>query len=390
MVLEQAIIVVATAALAVKQPQSRLWVFEREIVPHIMACLHWKDLFFWYETNLVESHHWRALGIICEHEGKLDDAEQLYKLANNKIASTSNPGLLQARLQLEIGALCIRRRQFDKARTLFEAALSTIACESKDGGGEDCENAGQLKLSILHNLASTFEEKPYLTEVEPRLKHVLEESEEFYGLNHPETIKIVNNMAKGYQGHYQFEKAEMAWRRELLSLKERLGSEGPIVIAKQCALANVCQLQGRYGEAEKLLRRVLASYERRLGADHPNSLNVTSDLAILSDLQGNFEESRRLYEHVLAGRQRTLGLHHPKTSNILENQALSLRMQRKYEEAAQVYKRVLRSREKNMDSQADTQRTRTALADLYVEQSRLHEAKILEDDWHGNNAVEAC
>lgn len=372
--------VIATAALAFKQPQSHLWVFEREIVPHITACLHWKDPIFWNEAKLVESHHWRALATICEHEGKYDDAEQLFKLANNKIASMSNPGLSQARLQLEIGTLCTRQRQFDKARDLFEAALSTTACESKDGGGEGSENASQLKLRLLLNFALVFGEGLCPTEAEPRLRHALKESEELYGLTHPQTVKIVDILAREYQKHFQYEKAEMTWRRELLSLKERLGSESALVINKQCALANVCQLQGRYGEAERLSRRALASYERRLGVDHPNSLNMVSNLATLSDLQGNFQESRRLYDRVLVGRQRTLGPQHSKTLNILENQALSHRVQGEYGEAEQLYKRVLRGREKNMDSQADIQRTTWKLADLYMEKPREAQALVTLSD----------
>lgn len=322
LVLEQAIIVIATAALAVKQPQSRLWVFEREIAPHIAACLHWKDLIFWYEANLVESHHWRALGIICEREGKFDDAEQLFKLAVNKLASMSNPGLSKASLQLEIGTLFLKRRQFDQARKLFEAAQSTTACESEHGGGELSENASQLRLSILLNSALSYREELCSAELERRFRSVLKESEELYGLNHPQTVKIVDILAIEYQEHDQYEKAEMTWRRELLSLKTRLGSDSLIIVNKQCALANLCQLQGRYGEAERLFRRVLESYERRLGVSHPSSLNVASNLAILSDLQGNFEESRRLYDRVLVGRLRTLGPQHPKTLCILENQAL--------------------------------------------------------------------
>ena len=118
---------------------------------------------------------------------------------------------------------------------------------------------------------------------------VFEESEELYGLNHPQTVQIVDIIATKYQEHGQYEKAEMAWRRVLLALKEQLGSEGPIILNKQCALANVCQMQGRYGEAEKLYRHALASYERRLGVNHPSSLNMASKLATVSDLQGNLK-----------------------------------------------------------------------------------------------------
>ena len=62
---------------------------------------------------------------------------------------------------------------------------------------------------------------------------VPEESEEFYGLNHPQTVQIVDIIATEYQGHGQYEKAEMAWRRVLLALKEQLGSEGQIILIQQ-------------------------------------------------------------------------------------------------------------------------------------------------------------
>ena len=380
--------VLASAALAFNQPQSRRWVFERDIVPHITACFHWKDPIFWYKAELVECHHWTALGIICEHGGKHDDAEQLFKLANYKIAS-SKPGLSQAHLQLEIGTFYMRRGQFDQARELFKAALSTAAYESRDGG-ESSENASQLRLKSLVNCALNHEEGTRLTETELQFKHALKESEEIFGLNHPQTIEIVDILATEYRKHDQYQKAEMTWTRELLSLEIRLRSESPILIGKQCILANVCQLQGRYSEAEKLFRQALTSYEQRLGADHPRSLDMVLELAILSDLQGDFEESQRLYERVLVGRQRTLGLRHPKTLIILENQALSYRMQGKYEEASQFYRRVLRSREENMDSQADIERVLMKLADLHMEHNRLHKTQELRDDWNGGTVVETC
>ena len=381
-------VVIAFAALAFKRPQSRRWVFEREIVPHITACFHWKTPIFWYEAELVECHHWIALGIICEHWGKHDDAEQLFKLANYKITS-SKPGLSQAHLQLEIGTFYMRRGQIDQARELFRASLSTAAYESNDGG-ESSEYASQLRLKSLVNCALTPEEGALLTESESQFKHALEESEEIFGLNHPQTIEIVDILATEYRKHDQYQKAEMTWRRELLSLEIRLGSESPILISKQCVLANVCQLQGRYSEAEKLFKQALTSYEQRLGADHPSSLDMVLELAILSDLQGKFEESEQLYERVLVGRQRTLGLRHPKTLIVLENQALSYRMQGKYEEASQFYRRVLRSREETMDSQADIERVSMKLADLHMEHNRLHETQELREDRNGGSVVEIC
>ena len=383
-VLEQAILVIATAALAVKRPQNRLWMFEQEIVPHITACLHWKDLIFWYEADLVEGHHWMALGTICEHEGRQDDAEQLFELAMCK------PGPLQARFQLEIGMFYMRRRKSDQARRALSAALSIAAGASEDGGDEGSEDACQIRLRSLINCALTDAEALGLAEAEPQFTHVLSESEELYGLNHRQTVQIVDFLATKYQEHGQYEKAEMAWRRVLLSMKEIPGSEGPLIISKQYALADVCRMQGKYSEAEKLYRYALVSYERRLGVNHPSSLNMAAKIAILSDLQGNFEESGRLYDHALVGRQRTLGPQHPKTLEILENQALSHRMQGDYEEAERLYRRVLRSRKLNMDSLSDTQRTAMKLADLCMEQNRLRQPIVVQGRLKGGSVAEVC
>ena len=80
-----------------------------------------------------------------------DDPEQLFKLGNKKIASMCEPGLLQARLQLEIGTLYARRRNFDQARKLLEGALSMAACVLKDRGGEGSEDASHIQLKPSFN-----------------------------------------------------------------------------------------------------------------------------------------------------------------------------------------------------------------------------------------------
>ena len=368
----KAVLVIATAALAIKQPQGRLWTFEQDVVPHILSCFYWKDLEFWHEADLIEPHHWMALGTICEREGRQDTAERLFKLASDKIDPKRTPEILQARLQLEIGTLYMRQRKFELAREIFGSPSLVAASELNDGGDNCLEDINQIQLSSFLNYALYWEENSGFVESEPLFVRVLDTSEELYGLNHRHTVRTLDLLATKYLENGQYDKARMVWRRALLSLKECFDPEGPIVFSTQYVLADVCKKQGRYSESEKLYRQVLASHERRLGIDHPSSINLESKVAVLNDLQGHFEESRRLYEHVLVGRQRTLGSQHPKTLAILENQALSHRMQGDYQEAERLYQRVLHRREKATDNPSEIQRTAMRLADLRSELNRRH------------------
>ena len=82
-----------------------------------------------------------------------------------------------------------------------------------------------------------------MTKSEPLYKRVLETEERAHGVEHPDTLFSLDNLAALY------------WT------------------------------QGRYGEAEPLLKRALDARQRMKGPDHPDTLTSVNYLASLYDSQ---------------------------------------------------------------------------------------------------------
>ena len=115
------------------------------------------------------------------------------------------------------------------------------------------------------------------------------------------------------QGSYN--EAEQMNRRVLAGYEQVLGVERPNTLTSVSNLALVLRRQGKYDEAEQMNRRALAAREQVLGAEHPNTLTSISCLAYLFHCQHKFQDASDLYLRASAGYSKTLVLEHPKTQS---------------------------------------------------------------------------
>ena len=79
---ENAVVTIATAADAIREPESRRRVFERQILPHIKHCL---DYVLPASVSSMEYHYWSILGSVCKNQDKHEDAEKLYRYAKEDL-----------------------------------------------------------------------------------------------------------------------------------------------------------------------------------------------------------------------------------------------------------------------------------------------------------------
>jgi tetratricopeptide (TPR) repeat protein len=92
-----------------------------------------------------------------------------------------------------------------------------------------------------------------------------------------------------------------------------LGVEHPDTLAAIYNVAALYQGLDRHAEAEPLYRQVLEARRRILGEDHPRTLATEYALGVLMRNLRNFPEAEARLGAVLAGRRRTLGEAHPDT-----------------------------------------------------------------------------
>ncbi|MEM9246131.1 MAG: tetratricopeptide repeat protein [Cyanobacteria bacterium P01_F01_bin.153] len=229
--------------------------------------------------------------------------------------------------------------------------------------------------ALLHDLASSYEERANYSEAEPLLRRTLEIREEQLGANHPDTANSLNNLALLYESQRRYSDAEPLLRRSLKISEEQLGVTHPDTAASLNNLALLYESQGRYSKAEPLLRRSLEICEGQLGVNHPNTATSLNNLAGLYGSQGRYSEAEPLYLRALEIDEEQLGANHPDTAISLNNLALLYKYQRRYSEAEPLLRRSLEICEEQLGAtHPKTAISQRNLAKLYQDQERYSEA----------------
>jgi Tfp pilus assembly protein PilF len=99
----------------------------------------------------------------------------------------------------------------------------------------------------------------------------LEISTKYWGPDHPEVARPMNNLAACHAAHGHYAEAVRLLKRSLSVLKRALGPDHPEVATVLNNLAGVHRHRGSHAKAERLYRRSLAIRERALGPQHPET-----------------------------------------------------------------------------------------------------------------------
>ena len=219
-------------------------------------------------------------------QGKLDDAERLYKLS------------------------------FQKRRELH--------------GLEHTETLLSMGL-----LASIIKMRGRLDEAEPLMRQNLELQTRLHGMDHEDTLWAANELGRLLKAQGHLEEAEIYC---VQSMEGRLRLHGLNDARTLTSLNNVASLymkQERLDEAYTLYHRALTAREAELGRDHAHTLSSMNNLALLLTKQGRLEEAEPLYKRALAGQIRTRGAHHRNTINTKGNLGMLLLKKKQIELVAQ-------------------------------------------------------
>ncbi len=107
--------------------------------------------------------------------------------------------------------------------------------------------------------------KDYYDEALPFAKKALRLGRQEFGLDHPTTATLLDNLAALYEAQGAYAEAEPLYQRALVIWEKTLGPDHPEVAASLNNLAKLYQAQGAYAEAEPLHKRALAIREKALG-----------------------------------------------------------------------------------------------------------------------------
>ena len=357
---EKAVVALATAADANREPESRRRLFERQITPHIRHCL---DYLLPATVSSVAYHYWTILGSVCKHRGQHEDAEKLYGYAKEDLDGKSALENKKAMVLLQLASISIVRGKISEAGKFSRLVLDKT-------GKRDLRPLSLINLINLSGLQRRFDK------LEQYLKEALYQCEEMFGPNDFRTLSLMDDLASMYREQRHDEKAEFLLRRELLAFEARVGSDHPETIVIQNQLALLCEKQGKYEETEALLERSLNTHERVLGSDHPKTLSIAASLAAVHDLQGSLAESQPLYVRAPDGTERMIDPIHKET-----NMALDYHVRGKYKDAQATYRKSLEAKLSQPHNAEDIKRTKARLAELYEQQGVPKNKQRVQKSW---------
>lgn len=160
------------------------------------------------------------------------------------------------------------------------------------------------------------------------------------GVEHPDTLTCMSNLANVLRSRGKYEEAE-TMHRQVLELRTKvLNAEHTATLTSINNLARVLDCQGKYEEAETIHRQALELRTKVLGIDHLSTLNSMNNLALVLNSQGKYEEAETMHRWILKLRTKALGADHSSTLTSVNNLALVLNDQRKYKEAEIMHRQV--------------------------------------------------
>jgi hypothetical protein len=224
-----------------------------------------------------------------------------------------------------------------------------------------------------------LQEQGYSSEAKELQFQVLELRNRVLGVEHPDTIWAMANLAATYRNlekHLEAEKLET----QVLDTRNRiLGVEHPDTIWAMANLAATWRNMGKLTEAEKLEIQVLNVRNRILGVDHPDTFWAMTNLAATLRSLGKCTEAEKIETKILDSRNRRFGAEHPDTIWAMANLAATCRNLGKCTEAEKLEIQVLEARNRILgDEHPDTIWAMANLAATSRNMGKLTEAEKLE------------
>ena len=232
-------------------------------------------------------------------------------------------------------------------------------------------------LTSMANLASIFWNQGQWKNAEELDIQVIETRKRVLGAEHPDTLTSTSNLASIFLDQGRWKEAEELFVQVIETRKRVLGAEYPDTLTSMANLASTFWNQGRWKEAEELFVQVIEIRKRVLGAEHPDILTSMSNLASTFWNQGRWKNAEELEMQVIEISKRVLGVEHPDTLTSMANLVSTYRNQGWWKKAEELEVQVLEMRKRVLG--AEHPDTLTSMANLAVIFCNLGQWKNAEE-----------
>ena len=247
------------------------WAIERRLLPHGNRCFEvvHNDIVFNSMNRDHVMHDVHRLGSLFLHQGKLNEAENMYLRALKGKEKTYG---------------------FDHASTL----------------------------KTINNLGLLYHDQRKMIEAQEMLLRALKGKEKAYGFEHTSTLDTVNNLGVLYGEREEWVEAEQMYLQALEGYEKALGFDHTRRLDTVYNLGLLYKDQGNLIEAERMLLRALAGSEKAFGFEHKKPLDTRYSLALLYEKMHQLEDAMEQWKLAAKGYTKILGPDHWESADALK------------------------------------------------------------------------
>lgn len=194
------------------------------------------------------------------------------------------------------------------------------------------------------------------------LEKALATHKHLLGIDHPDTLTVMNNLASAYQANGSLAKALPLFEETLNLSKAKLGADNPDTLTTMSNLASAYQADGKVTKAVTLFEETLQLRKKKLGPNHAETLNSMNNLATAYRDNGQLDKALPLYAETFELTKAKFGHDHPNTLSSLNNLALGYKAAGELDRALPLLEMTLEMRTKRLG--ADHPNTLSSMGNL--------------------------
>jgi len=165
-------------------------------------------------------------------------------------------------------------------------------------------------------------------------------NERVLGEEHPNTIKIYNNMAKTCQNIGNYSQA-LKWFQKSLEIGLKATDENdPSFVNTYNNIGSIYSNQANYSEALVYYQKAMAISHKILGFEHPSTAMIYNYIAYMYSHLGNYRNALEWYQKTLTIYEKIFGVHHPFIVTAYNNIAIVYQNQGKNDVALEYYRKA--------------------------------------------------
>jgi serine/threonine protein kinase/tetratricopeptide (TPR) repeat protein len=235
-------------------------------------------------------------------------------------------------------------------------------------------NLGPSHLSTLvamNNMAVSYRAAGQSEKALALYEQTLEQMKANLGPDDPNTLNTATNLAVVYSDDGQFEKM-------LSVLTSEYGLEYPETMHRVCEVAHNYRDRDQPKKAVELLEAILAQFNAKLGPEHSNTVSCMSRLAEALKHDGQLERAWPLWHEALELSRTKLGPDDPVTVEVMSDLARAHKHDGQHEKAATMYAEIMDLEKAKRGSQHPlTFSAMTDVAESYMDAGQLDKAAPL-------------